>query len=224
MVTDTFILRMVTDTFALRMVPDTFAFSKSCITLPAMKEEKRCFWVTEDPLYLRYHDEEWGNPVHDELRWFEFITLEGAQAGLSWITVLRKRENYRKALAGFDPKKIARFGAAEKKCLLANEGIIRNRLKIDSTITNAQAFLELQKQEGSFDKFIWDFVGGKPIKNRPKGRGDIPSSTELSDALSWELKKRGFRFVGSTILYAMMQACGLVWDHTRDCYRSTEVQ
>lgn len=181
---------------------------------------KRCGWATSDPLYIRYHDEEWGVPQHDDRKLFEMLILEGAQAGLSWITILRKREAYRKAFDGFDAEKIVKYGAKKREALLGNEGIVRNRLKIDSTISNARAFLEVQKAEGSFDRFIWSFVDGKPIAGKRRTLKDVPASTVISDALSRELKKRGFRFVGSTIMYAFMQACGLVDDHIRDCFRA----
>ncbi len=184
------------------------------------REKSRCGWASSDPLYQRYHDEEWGVPVHDDQKLFEMLTLEGAQAGLSWITVLRKRENYRKAFAGFDAKKVARFDAKKKAALMLDEGIVRNRLKIESTVTNAAAFLALQKELGSFDDYIWQFVGGKSLKNRPRTLANVPARTEVSDAMSRELKKRGFRFVGSTICYAFMQACGLVDDHVATCFRS----
>ena len=184
-----------------------------------VKKTKRCGWSLADPLYLHYHDREWGRPVHDDRILFEFLLLEGAQAGLSWITILRKRENYRKAFSGFDPKKIARYDMAKTKALLLNPGIVRNRLKIKSAVGNAQAFLAVQKEFGSFDRYIWGFVGGKPLKNCWKKSKNIPAHTTESDALSKDLKKRGFRFVGSTICYAFMQACGLVNDHTRECFR-----
>lgn len=180
-----------------------------------MKE--RCRWAGSDPLYVEYHDREWGVPVHDDRTLFEFLILEGAQAGLSWITILRKRENYRKAFAGFDAKKIARFDAKKVEALMKDEGIVRNRLKIESTIDNAKAFLAVQKEFGSFDSYIWQFVGGKTLRlfgNR------VPASTPESDAMSKDLKKRGFRFVGSTICYAFMQACGLVDDHVAPCFRA----
>ncbi len=167
-----------------------------------------------------YHDEEWGRPVHDDRLLFEFLILEGAQAGLSWTTILKKRENYRKAFAQFDPKKVARFDAKKKKALMQDAGIVRNRLKIDSTITNAKAFLEIQKEFGSFDKYIWSFVGGRPMVRRPKSMKEVPARTAESDAISKDLKKRGFRFVGTTICYAFMQACGLANDHTVDCHCS----
>jgi DNA-3-methyladenine glycosylase I len=177
----------------------------------------RCTWAGTDPLYLRYHDEEWGVPVHDDRRLFEMLTLEGAQAGLSWITILRKRPAYRAAFDRFDPRKVARYGAAKKRALLRDAGIVRNRLKIDSTVTNARAFLDVQAEFGSFDTYVWRFVGGTPIVNRPVSIREVPPRTTESDALSRDLKKRGFRFVGSTICYAFMQAVGLVNDHVRGC-------
>lgn len=183
-----------------------------------MSEKKRCAWSGDDPLYCAYHDTEWGVPVHDDQRLFEFLILEGAQAGLSWITVLRKRDNYRKAFSGFDPIKVARFDEARRERLMQNEGIIRNRLKIESAVTNAKAFLKVQKEFGSFDAYIWSFVGGKPLINARASLKDVPASTRESDAMSKDLKKRGFKFVGSTICYAFMQACGLVNDHVADCY------
>jgi DNA-3-methyladenine glycosylase I len=178
---------------------------------------KRCAWCTDDPLYIQYHDEEWGVPLHDERRLFEMLTLEGAQAGLSWLTVLRKRENYRKAFDGFDPKRVAKYGDDKVEELMADAGLIRNRAKILSTINNAKAVLVLQKEFGSLDNFFWSYVDGKPIQNKRKGRGDLPASTELSDRLSKDLKKRGFGFVGSTICYAFMQATGMVNDHETGC-------
>ena len=178
----------------------------------------RCRWATREP-NIAYHDEEWGVPVHDDRTWFEFITLEGAQAGLSWETILKKRDRYRKVFSNFDPKKIARYDATKKKSLLSDPGIIRNRLKIDSTITNAQSFLKIQKEFGSFDDYIWRFVDGKPLQSNLEPAGKMIVSTKVSDAISKDLKKRGFRFVGTTIIYALMQATGLVNDHTTDCYR-----
>ncbi|HEU5175881.1 MAG TPA: DNA-3-methyladenine glycosylase I [Burkholderiales bacterium] len=183
---------------------------------------KRCSWPST-ALDIAYHDREWGVPVHDDRVLFEFLTLEGAQAGLSWSTILRKRENYRRAFAGFDPKKVARFTAAQKMRLMKDEGIVRNRLKIDSTVSNAQAFLAVQKEFGSFDRYVWQFVGGKPIQNARKGK-DIPARTAESDAMSKDLQKRGFRFVGSTICYAFMQATGMVNDHLTSCYRHRQVR
>ncbi len=178
----------------------------------------RCRWATREP-NIAYHDEEWGVPVHDDRTWFEFITLEGAQAGLSWETILKKRDRYRKVFSNFDPKKIARYDAKKKKSLLADAGIIRNRLKIDSTITNAQAFLKIQKEFGSFDSYIWRFVDGRPLQSNLEHSSKMIVSTKISDAISKDLKKRGFRFVGTTIIYALMQATGLVNDHTKNCYR-----
>lgn len=168
---------------------------------------------------IAYHDREWGVPAHDDRVLFEFLTLEGAQAGLSWSTILRKRESYRRAFARFDPAKVARFGARDVRRLMADAGIVRNRLKIESTISNARAFLDVQKEFGSFDRYVWAFVGGKPKRNAWRSLKGIPASTAESDALSRDLKKRGFRFVGTTICYAFLQACGLVNDHTRGCFR-----
>jgi len=181
-------------------------------------DKLRCRWATREPS-VSYHDKEWGVPVHDDRTWFEFITLEGAQAGLSWETILKKRDRYRKVFSNFDPKKVARYDAKKKKSLLADAGIIRNRLKIDSTITNAQAFLNIQKEFGSFDNYIWKFVDGKPLQSNLDPTSKMIVSTNVSDAISKDLKKRGFRFVGTTIIYALMQATGLVNDHTSDCYR-----
>jgi DNA-3-methyladenine glycosylase I len=187
---------------------------------PKKPAKKRCQWAGSDPLYVAYHDKEWGVPSHDDRHLFEMLILEGAQAGLAWITILRKREGYQKAYDNFDAKKIARYTPARKKKLLANPGIVRNRLKVDASVTNAQAFLEVQKEFGSFDKYIWSFVpGGKPIVNTFRGMKDIPASTPESDAMAKDLKKRGFRFVGTTICYAFMQAVGMVNDHTTDCFR-----
>jgi DNA-3-methyladenine glycosylase I len=187
---------------------------------PDTTEPARCGWVSDDPLSVRYHDEEWGVPVHDDARFFEMLVLEGAQAGLSWMTILRKREGYRRAFSGFDAKRVARFGAADVERLLGDEGIVRNRLKIESTIDNARALLALQAAEGSFDAWIWGLQGGGPRVNAPRSLKDVPASTPESDALSKALRLRGFRFVGTTIVYAFMQACGLVDDHTRGCFRA----
>jgi DNA-3-methyladenine glycosylase I len=192
------------------------------VEAPAADRVKRCSWPASE-LDIAYHDKEWGVPVHDDRVLFEFLILEGAQAGLSWSTILRKRENYRLAFANFDPKKVARFTSEQKRKLMRNEGIVRNRLKIDSTVTNARAFLAVQKEFGSFDRYVWGFVGGKPRQNARKGR-DIPASTAESDALSKDLKRRGFRFVGSTICYAFMQAVGMVNDHLTACYRYRELK
>jgi len=183
-------------------------------------ELRRCAWVTADPLYVRYHDEEWGVPVHDDRRLFEMLILEGAQAGLSWLTVLRKREGYRRVFDGFDVHAIARWDARRVARAMKDEGIVRNRLKIESTVSNARAFLALEGELGSFDSFVWTFVKGRPIVRRPRSPGEIKAQTPESDALSAALKKRGFRFVGSTIMYAWMQACGLVDDHARTCFRA----
>jgi DNA-3-methyladenine glycosylase I len=180
--------------------------------------KRRCAWAGSDPLYVRYHDEEWGVPVHDDPRLFELIVLEGAQAGLSWITILRKRDGYRRAFAGFDARKVARFDARKVERLMADASIVRNRLKIESTISNAKALLALQNELGSFDEYVWRFVGGAPKVKRP--RAPLPASTPESDAMSRDLKRRGFRFVGSTICYAFMQACGLVDDHAEGCFRA----
>jgi DNA-3-methyladenine glycosylase I len=185
-----------------------------------MALKTRCTWAgTTDPLMIAYHDEEWGVPLHDDRRLFEFLVLEGAQAGLSWRTILHKRENYRRAFHDFDPAKVARYGARDKKRLLADAGIVRNRLKIESTIDNARAFLKVCEECGSFDAYVWRFVGGKPIRNARRTIRDIPAKTAESDAMSKDLKQRGFRFVGSTICYAHMQATGMVNDHTVDCFR-----
>ena len=183
----------------------------------------RCAWCGADPLYQAYHDTEWGVPLHDDRALFELLTLEGAQAGLSWITVLRKRETYRQAFAGFDPAVVARFTEADQAALMLNPGIVRNRLKISSTIDNARAFLAIQAEFGSFDAWLWRFVESRPIQNSLRSLADAQASTALSDELSKALKKRGFRFVGSTICYAFMQAAGLVNDHTTDCFRHREV-
>jgi len=179
---------------------------------------ERCHWATS-PLMIEYHDKEWGVPVHDDRVLFEFLILEGAQAGLSWETILNKRENYRRALDRFDAKKIARYDGKKVRSLMANAGIVRNKLKIASTISNARAFLDAQKEFGSFDRYIWQFVGGKPKVNRWKSSQRLPARTPESDAMSKDLKKRGFRFVGSTICYAFMQATGMVDDHSADCTR-----
>jgi DNA-3-methyladenine glycosylase I len=182
----------------------------------------RCAWAKND-LAIAYHDTEWGVPLHDDRGLFEFLILEGAQAGLSWDTILRKRDAYRKAFDNFEPVKVARYGEARCEKLLLDEGIIRNRLKIASAVSNAKAFLKVQKEFGSFDTYIWEFVGGKPIVNKLTGNGDIPAKTAVSDAISKDLKKRGFNFVGSTIMYAFMQATGMVNDHLVSCFRYKEI-
>jgi DNA-3-methyladenine glycosylase I len=184
----------------------------------------RCAWVPQDnQLYIDYHDKEWGVPVHDDTTLFEFLILEGAQAGLSWSTILNKREGYKKAFANFDPKKVARFSPAKQDKLREFDGIVRNRLKIAATVTNAKAFLEVQKEFGSFDKFIWDFVGGKPIVNKWKSIKQVPATTPLAEKISKDLKSRGFKFIGPIIIYAYMQAVGLVNDHTTDCFRYQQI-
>ena len=188
------------------------------------KTIKRCAWPSNDPLMIAYHDEEWGVPLHDDRKLFEFLVLEGMQAGLSWSTVLRKRENFRKAFHGFDPVRIARYRQRDVERLLSDAGIIRNRLKIQAALTNAQCFLEVQKEFGTFDAYIWGFVGGRPIKNRFKSLSEIPAVTPESEVLSKDLKSRGFKFVGPTIVYAHMQATGMVNDHTVDCFRYRQVQ
>lgn len=182
-----------------------------------MPDRSRCAWAAT-PAMIAYHDDEWGRPVHDDRTLFEFLILEGAQAGLSWSTILNKRDNYRDAFARFDPAKVARFTSRDVARLLKNQGIVRNRLKIASTIQNAKAFLAVQKEFGSFDRYIWSFVGGKPIINRWKQMSQVPARTEQSDAMSKDLRKRGFNFVGSTICYAFMQAVGMVNDHLATCY------
>ena len=185
---------------------------------------KRCEWAPlENPRYLAYHDEEWGVPVHDDVHLFEMLTLEGAQAGLSWSTILNKREGYHRAFAGFDPAVVAGFDARRVERLMADPSIVRNRLKIESTIANARAVLRVQDEDGSLDVFLWSFVGGGPKVNRFRRMGDIPAETPESRAMSKELKRRGFRFVGPTVCYAFMQACGLVNDHVTSCYRHREL-
>jgi len=183
----------------------------------------RCDWAGTDPLYIAYHDTEWGVPLHDDRRLFEFLILEGFQAGLSWLTILKKRENYRKAFNNFDPHKIAAYGSARKKALLSDAGIIRNKLKIEAAIQNAASFLSIQQEFGSFDRYIWQFVAGRTLKNSWRSVSEIPASTTESAAMSADMKKRGFKFVGPTICYAFMQATGLVNDHIVRCFRYNEV-
>lgn len=185
-----------------------------------MAQEKiRCPWCLKDDLYKSYHDNEWGTPLHDDRQLFELLCLEGAQAGLSWYTVLNKRENYRKAFDNFDAVKVSRYTASKVEKLLQNEGIIRNRLKVNAFIGNAKAYLAVQKEFGSFDAYIWQFVGGKPVENDVKSMGAVPAKTAVSDAMSKDLLKRGFKFVGSTICYAFMQASGMVNDHLNECWK-----
>lgn len=189
-----------------------------------MSEEKnRCAWCLKFEDYIRYHDEEWGVPVHDDRVHFEFLILEGAQAGLSWATILKKRDGYRRAFASFDPHKVSRFTETKLEKLLTDPSIIRNRLKVHAAVNNAKRFIELQKEFGSFDQYIWTFVDGKPIVNQWKSLKDVPATTPASDALSKDLIRRGFKFVGSTVMYAHMQACGLVNDHLVDCWRYDSV-
>lgn len=188
-----------------------------------MTDKIRCAWCSPDPLYRAYHDAEWGVPLHDERALFELLTLEGAQAGLSWITILKKREGYRRAFHDFDAERIARYGAADVARLMADTGIVRNRLKIESTITNARATLALRESDGGLDGYFWNFVDGRPIANAWTDIRQVPARTTLSDEIGRDLKKRGFKFVGSTIVYALMQAMGLVNDHTTDCFRHRAV-
>ncbi|MCL6220482.1 DNA-3-methyladenine glycosylase I [Zunongwangia pacifica] len=189
-----------------------------------MTKKHRCGWCLGDPLYEAYHDEEWGVPVHDEQKLFEFLILETFQAGLSWITILRKRENFREAFDHFDYKKVAKYSEEKIQELLQNPGIIRNKLKVRSAVTNAQLFMKIQDEFGSFDHYIWSFVDHKPIQNKVENYKEAPATTEISDRLSKDLKKRGFKFVGSTVVYAHMQATGMVNDHEVSCFRYTEVQ
>ncbi len=186
--------------------------------------KKSCSWPTDDPLMIKYHDKEWGVPVHNDKKLFEFLLLEGMQAGLSWRTVLYKRENFRKAFDNFDFNIVATYNKRKINSLLKDEGIIRNKLKVESAVTNAKAFLETRKEFGTFNKYIWSFVNGKPIQNKFKSLKELPASTELSDLISKDLKKRGFKFVGTTIIYAHMQATGMVNDHVVGCFRYKEVQ
>ena len=186
--------------------------------------KKRCDWCGSDELYVKYHDEEWGIPVHDDRLHFEMLILEGAQAGLSWITILRKRENYRKAFDNFDVKKVAKYTDKKIEALLQNPGIIRNKLKVRAAVTNAKAFIEIQKEFGSFDTYIWRFVNNKPIINKWEKMSELPANSIESDKLSKDLRKRGLKFVGSTIIYAHMQAIGMVNDHTTDCFRYNELK
>lgn len=187
-------------------------------------EPTRCGWGASHPLYVPYHDTEWGVPLHDDRRIFEMLVLEGAQAGLSWLTILKKRDAYRRAFDRFDPRRVARYGEARIARLLADEGIIRNRLKVRSAVTNAQAFLAVQEEYGTFDRYVWQFVGGRPRQNAWRTLEEVPARTAESDAMSRDLRSRGFKFVGSTICYAHMQATGMVNDHLVDCFRHREVQ
>jgi DNA-3-methyladenine glycosylase I len=190
---------------------------------PNETAKPRCAWCGDDPLYLRYHDEEWGVPVHDEHRHFEFLILEGAQAGLSWLTILRKREHYRKVFADFDPARVARYDRRRIERLLQDPGIVRNRLKVEAAVRNARAFLAVQEAFGGFDAYVWRFVDGSPIQNRWRRLQEVPAATAQSEALSKDLKRRGFSFVGPTIVYAHMQAVGMVNDHLLECFRHREL-
>jgi len=183
------------------------------------KDKPRCAWCLKDPIYIQYHDAEWGRPVHDDAVLFEFLILESFQAGLSWLTVLKKRENFRKAFASFDVNKVARFDQKKVERLMQDAGIIRNRLKIEAAINNARRFKEVQKEFSSFDRYVWSFTGGKPVVNRPRTLEDVPATSPISDAMSKDMGKRGFKFRGSTICYAFMQAVGIVDDHTTNCWR-----
>lgn len=187
-----------------------------------MEKKTRCAWCVGNELYEKYHDEEWGTPVHDDKKLFEFLILESFQAGLSWLTVLKKRENFRKAFAGFDVQKVANFNAAKMEMLIQDAGIIRNKLKIEAAVNNAKKFIEIQKEFGSFDAYVWSFTNFKTIVNYPKTVKEIPAKTALSDAMSKDMGKRGFKFRGSTICYAFMQAVGMVNDHTTDCWRKNK--
>lgn len=189
-----------------------------------MEEKRRCTWAGDDPMYVDYHDNEWGRPTHDDRELFELLVLEGAQAGLSWLTILKKREAYREAFDGFDPGAVACYGEAKVEELMANEGIVRNRLKINAAITNAKLFLDVVDEFGSFDAFIWGYVDGEPIVNRWEAQEDVPATTPLSDRISKDLKKRGFKFVGSTIVYAYLQSIGMVNDHVADCFVRQELE
>jgi len=191
---------------------------------PASLNKARCAWAGSDALYQTYHDQEWGVPLHDDRRLFEFLILEGAQAGLSWITILRKRENYRAAFDNFDAERIARYDANKIESLLHDAGIVRNRLKLEAAVINAQKFLEVQEASGSFDAFVWQFVEGGTRQNAWRSLADVPACTPQSDAMSKELKRRGFKFAGTTICYALMQATGMVNDHTANCFRHKELQ
>lgn len=189
-----------------------------------MKEKERCSWCLKSERYIQYHDKEWGVPVHDDHKHFEFLILEGAQAGLSWSTILNKRDGYRRCFSDFDPEKVARFTQKRIDKILLDPGIVRNKLKVHAAVNNARRFLEVQKEFGSFDTYIWSFVNGKPIVNRWKTNGQVPPTSKESDALSKDLISRGFKFVGSTVIYAHLQACGLVNDHVTSCFRYKEVQ
>jgi DNA-3-methyladenine glycosylase I len=199
-------------------------YAESQVSRVRNRTTQRCAWATGDPLLLDYHDREWGVPVHDDRHWFQKILLDGAQAGLSWVTILRKREGYREAFCAFDPQAVARFGERDVVRLMANPNIVRNRLKIESAIKNAKAFIAVQQQHGTFDSYIWEFVGGATQHNRFRAQSDVPAQTELSCALSKDLKRRGFSFVGTTIVYAFMQSAGVVNDHLVSCFRYRDLK
>lgn len=186
-----------------------------------LENKVRCGWVSADPIYISYHDEEWGVPVHSDQKHFEFLTLESAQAGLSWLTILRRREGYRRVFHQFNALRVSKMSEKEIEQALSNPGIIRNRLKVNSAVRNAQVFLEIQREFGSFDKYIWGFVNNKPVENHPKSLLDVPATNELSDKVSKDLKARGMKFVGSTIIYAHLQATGIINDHVADCFRAS---
>ena len=205
-------------------IPACAGMMQFCANWQFEMKKQRCAWAGDDALYQEYHDHEWGVPLHDDQRLFEFLILEGAQAGLSWITILRKRENYRAAFDDFDPMRIARYDANKIESLLQDAGIVRNRLKVEATVINAQKFLDVQDEFGSFDRFIWQFTGGVPKQNEWRSLAEIPASTPESDAMSKELKRRGFKFAGSTICYAHMQATGMVNDHMTNCFRHAELR
>ncbi|OHE77761.1 MAG: DNA-3-methyladenine glycosylase [Verrucomicrobia bacterium RIFCSPHIGHO2_12_FULL_41_10] len=190
--------------------------------MPPLKEKHRCSWVNKDPIYIQYHDTEWGVPIYDERLLFEFLNLEGMQAGLSWLTILKRRDNYRNCFDHFDADLISKYDEAKVNLLLSNPGIIRNKLKVRAIISNAKAFLEVKKEWGDFSKYLWHFVGGSPLQNHWESFKQLPTTTPISDAMSKDLKKRGFKFIGSTICYAFMQAVGMVNDHTMDCYRYSQ--
>ena len=211
---------VATASACIRLIERFFTTSRSTMTSKGTAPLVRCAWCSDEPLYQAYHDTEWGVPLHDETRLFEMLILEGAQAGLSWITILRKRENYRRAFDGFDAARIARYDQRKQAALLADPGIVRNRLKVEASVDNARAFLRVQEREGSFDRWLWAFVDGEPVRNRFRAQAEVPARTELSDRISKALKKEGFRFVGSTIVYAYLQAVGVVDDHIAACFRS----
>ncbi len=213
----------MTNLIFINLPQGNIVYISSIIFKTLQMSKHRCGWCVGDPLYEAYHDEEWGTPIYDDDTLFEFLILETFQAGLSWITILRKRENFRKVFDGFNYKKIAKYNQNKIDSLLQDAGIIRNKLKINATITNAQAFMKIQDEFGSFSKYLWDFVDGKPVTNKFKSLSEVPANTPLSDTISKDLKKRGFKFVGSTVVYAHMQATGMINDHEISCFRYKEV-